>query len=73
VKKLNIADRIVAYTIAIVLLCVAVRAVLDVAATVVVPAILVGAAYLGFRLWQTGTFDAIVKKMKRGGAHAGTN
>jgi len=73
VKRLNIADRIVAYTIAIVLLCVAVRAILDVAATVVVPAILVGVAYLGFRLWQTGALDVIVKKMKKGGAHAGTN
>lgn len=61
-KKLNVADRIVAYTIAIVLLCVAVRAVLDVAATVVVPAILVGAAYLGFRLWQTGTLSRWFKK-----------
>lgn len=61
-KKLNVADRIIVYTIAIVLLCVAVRAILDVAATVIVPAILVGVVYLMFRLWQTGMLAKVFKK-----------
>lgn len=61
-NRLNLADRIIFYTIAIVLLCVAVRAVLDVAANVVVPAVLVGFGYLVFRLWQTGALAKIFKK-----------
>lgn len=62
-NRLNIADRIIIYTVAIVMLCVAVRAVLDVAANVVIPAILVGFVYLFFRLWQTGTLAKWFKKV----------
>lgn len=61
-KKLIMVDRIIVYTIAIVLLCVAVRAILDVAATVIVPAVLVGVVYLVFRLWQTGMLAKVFKK-----------
>jgi len=61
-KRLNLVDRIIVYTIAVVLLCVAVRAILDVAANVIIPAILVGFVYLVFRLWQTGVLAKWFKK-----------
>jgi len=63
--KLNYADRLIFYTVAVILMCVAVRAVLDVAATVIVPAIIVGVGYAVFRLWQTGLLGKFFKKFQQ--------
>lgn len=63
--KLNYADRLIFYTVAVILMCVAVRAVLEVAATVIVPTIIVGVGYAVFRLWQTGLLGKFAKKFQQ--------
>jgi uncharacterized membrane protein len=59
--KMNKLDRGVLLALAIVMGCVLVKTALDAAASLFLPAVIVGAGYGGYRAWQVGIFQKWVR------------
>jgi len=59
--RLTKIDKTVAAVVAVLVACVCVKAALEVAAQALIPVLVIGAGYGGFRLWQAGVLDRFWK------------